>query len=267
MDEKVIPRSSLDILPPFVKFGTVDIVIEALDAGAAGNVSANTITVADGDAYAVSNPQPTTGGEIKKFAVVTQSDYGLAAGRADDELRKRAMEKVLEWKKTEAAKGLVVYGPVTKVTNVTAPAGLVGSEPKDGIFEIRVIGTATAYSVPEAEPRATAIAKLKQQADTEHDINETAAGVDVIIGPTLEENGVRWRVRGSTLQYPRLKEAPLRTALAGRELEEATDVVEGQGLELRTITIWPYWWPRFPFFDLRLQIKVDDAAPATSASP
>ena len=127
--------------------------------------------------------------------------------------------------------------------------------------------TATAYSVPEAEPRATAVAKLKQQADPEHDIDETAAGVDVIIGPTLEDNGVRWRVRGRTLQYPQLKEAPLRTALAGREFEDAPGVMEGQGLELRTITVWPGWWPRFPFFDSRLQIKVDTATPATSASP
>jgi hypothetical protein len=265
LDEKVIPRSSLDILPPFVKFGTVDIAIEALDAGAAGNVSPNTITVADRDDYAVTNPQATSGGEIKKFAVITQSDYGLAAGRADDELRKRALQQVEEWRKAEAAKSQVVYGPVTKVTAVTQPAGLVGTEPKDGVFEMAVTGTATAYSVPGAEPRATAVAKLKQQADPDHDINETAAGVDVIIGPTLEENGVRWRVRGSTLQYPQLKEAPLRTALAGREFEEATGVLEGQGLEWRTITVWPEWWPRFPFFDSRLQIKVDTTT--TSASP
>ena len=267
MEEKVIPRSSLDILPPFVKFGTVDITIEALDAGAAGNVSANTITVADRDDYAVSNPQPTSGGEIKRYAVITASDYGLAAGRANDELRKRALVKVDEWKKAEAAKGQLVYGPVTKVTALTASAGLVGTEPNDGIFELTVTGTATAYSVPEAEPRATAVAKLKQQADPEHDIDETAAGVDVIIGPTLEDNGVRWRVRGRTLQYPQLKEAPLRTALAGREFEDAPGVMEGQGLELRTITVWPGWWPRFPFFDSRLQIKVDTATPATSASP
>lgn len=267
LDEKVIPRSTLDIFPPFVKFGTVDIAVEAMDAGAAGNVSANAITVTDRDDFAVSNPQATSGGEIKKFAVITGSDYGLAAGRADEELRKRALVKVDEWKKAEAAKAQVVYGPVTKVTAVTASAGLVGTEPKDGIFEITVTGTATAYSVPEAEPRATAVAKLKQQADPEHDINETAAAVDVIIGPTLEDNGVRWRVRGSTVQYPQLKEAVLRTALAGRDLEEAQAVIAGQGLEVRTITVWPYWWPRFPFFDSRLQIKVDTATPATSASP
>jgi hypothetical protein len=267
LDEKVIPRSSLDILPPFVKFGTVDIAIEALDAGAGGNVSPNTITVADRDDYAVTNPQATSGGEIKKFAVITGSDYGLAAGRADEELRKRALQQTEEWKKAETPKGQVVYGPVTKVTGVTEQAGLVGTEPKDGIFEMTVTGTATAYSVPGAEPRATAVAKLKQQADPDHDINETAAGVDVIIGPTLEENGVRWRVRSSTLQYPQLKEAPLRTALAGREFEETEGVLVGQGLELRTITVWPGWWPRYPFFDSRLQIRVDTPTPATSASP
>jgi hypothetical protein len=267
VDEKVIPRSSLDILPPFVKFGTVDIAIVALDAGAAGNVAANTITVADRDDYAVSNPQATSGGEIKKFAVITQSDYGLAAGRADEELRKRAVQKVDEWTKAEAPKSNVVYGPITKVTAVTGPAGLVGTEPKEGVFELTVTGTATAYSVPAVEPRATAVAKLKLQAETDHDISETAAGVDVIIGPTLEENGVRWRVRSATLQYPQLKEAPLRTALAGREFDDAHGVIEGQGLELRTITVWPGWWPRFPFFDSRLQIKVDTPTPATSSSP
>ena len=265
VDEKVIPRSSLDILPPFVKFGTVDIAIVALDAGAAGNVAANTITVADRDDYAVSNPQATSGGEIKKFAVITGSDYGLAAGRADEELRKRAVQKVDEWTKAEAAKSNLVYGPITKVTSVTQSAGLVGTEPKDGIFEMTVTGTATAYSVPGAEPRATAVAKLKQQADPDHDINDAAAGVDVIIGPTLEENGVRWRVRSATLQYPQLKEAPLRTALAGREFEDAQGVMAGQGLELRTITVWPGWWPRFPFFDSRLQIKVDTPTPATTS--
>jgi baseplate J-like protein len=267
MEEKVIPRSTIELFPLGVKLGTVDIPIEALDAGTGGNVAAGAVTGMDRNDVGVTNPQPTSGGEIKKFAVVTQSDYGLAAGRADDELRKRALQQAEEWRKAEAPKSQVVYGPVTKVTAVTQPAGLVSTEPKDGVFEMTVTGTATAYSVPGAEPRATAVAKLKQQADPDHDIDATAAGVDVIIGPTLEENGVRWRVRSSTLQYPQLKEAPLRTALAGREFYETEGVLEGQGLELRTISVWPWWWPRYPFFDSRLQIKVDPATPATSASP
>ncbi len=263
-EEKIIPRSSLDILPPFVKFGTVDIAIEALDAGPAGNVAANTITVADREDYAVGNPQATAGGEIKKFAVVTGSDYGLAAGRADEELRKRGLQKVDEWKKDPANKGQIIYGPVTKVTSVTPSSGLTGTEPPNGVFELTVMGTVTGYSVSEAEPRATTITKLKQQADPEYDIDEAAAGVAVIIGPTLVDNGVQWRVRASTSQFPRVKEAPLRTALAGREFTDAQAVIEAQGLELRSYTIWPGWWPRFPFFDSRLRIEVDTQTSAAS---
>jgi hypothetical protein len=263
-EEKVIPRSSLDILPPFVRFGTVDIPVEAIEAGPAGNVAANTITVADREDYAVGNPQATSGGEVKKFAVVTASDYGLAAGRADDELRKRGVQKVDEWKKDPANKGQVVYGPVTKVTTLTQSAGLVGTEPPNGVFELTVIGTVTGYSVSEAEPRATTITKLKQQADPEYDINQDATGIAVIIGPTLVDNGVQWRIRANTLQYRQVKEAPLRTALAGRELTDYQGVMDGQGLELQRITIWPGWWPRFPFFDSRLRIEVDTQPSAAS---
>ena len=263
-EEKVIPKSKLDIFPPFVIFGTADVAIEAIEAGPGGNVAANTITLTDRKDFAVNNPQSTSGGEVKKFAVVTASDYGLAAGRADEELRKRGVQKVDEWKKDPANKGQIVYGPVTKVTSVTPASGLTGTEPPNGVFELTVTGTVTGYSVSEAEPRATTITKLKQQADPEYDINEAAAAVAVIIGPTLVDNGVQWRVRASTSQFPQLKEAPLRTALAGREFTDAQAIMEGQGLELRSYTIWPGWWPRFPFFDSRLRIEVDTQTSAAS---
>ena len=154
---------------------------------------------------------------------------------------------------------------VTKVTGVTASTGLVGTEPPSGTFELTVTGTATGYSVPGTEPRATTITRLRQQADSDNDINEAATVVTLVIGPTLEANGVRWRVRGSTSQFPLVKDAPLRTALAGRPFEEAPNLIAAQGLELRSITVWPGWWPRFPFFDTRLRIEVDTAT--TAASP
>ncbi|MEP6693647.1 MAG: baseplate J/gp47 family protein [Chloroflexota bacterium] len=263
-EEKVIPRSKLDIFPPFVIFGTADVAIEAIEAGPAGNVAANTITLTDRKDFAVNNPQVTSGGEVKKYAVITGSDYGLAAGRAEEELKKAALRKVDDWKKA-ATKGQLIYGPVTKVTGVTSSSGLVGTEPPNGTFELTVTGTATGYSVPEAEPRATTIAKLGERADPDSEIDAPAAVVDVIVGPTLLDNGVSWRVRGRTTQYPLVHEAPLRASLAGREFDAARDVVGSQGLELRTITVWPGWWPRFPFFDSR--IKVDTETPATSASP
>jgi hypothetical protein len=266
-EERVIPRSSLDIIPPFVRFGTVDIPILAVEAGSTGNVAANTIRITDrGDEYAVDNPQPTSGGEIKKFAVITGSDYGLAAGRADEELRKRGQQQVDEWKKTEP-KGWVVYGPVTRVISVTTSDGLIGTEPPGGNFELTVTGNATAYSVPETEPRATTITKLRERAPAENDISEAATVVDVIIDPTLVENGVRWRVRAHTTQYVRVRDATVAASLAGREFEEVQAVVEGQGLEFVRLEIWPGWWPRLPFFDSRLRIKVETETSAIAESP
>jgi hypothetical protein len=164
----------------------------------------------------------------------------------------------LRWTSATAASGS---------PSVTSSSGLVGTEPPNGMFELTVTGTVTGYSVTEAEPRATTITKLKQQADPEYEINEAAAGVAVIIGPTLVDNGVQWRVRANTLQFPQVKDAPLRTALAGRPFEEAQNVVEAQGLELRTITVWPGWWPRLPFFDSRLRIDVFTGTSSASEPP
>jgi hypothetical protein len=64
-----------------------------------------------------------------------------------------------------------------------------------------------------------------------------------------------------------VKEAPLRTALAGRPFEEVQSIVEGQGLELRTITVWPGWRPRLPFFDSRLRIDVFTGSSPASVPP
>src|SRR5207253_9099220 len=113
-------------------------------------------------------------------------------------------------------------------------AGLVGTEPPNGAFELTVTGTATGYSVPDVEPRATTIAKLKERADPEYDIDQQGAVVDVIIQPTLDDNGVRWRVRGRTSQFPRVKDAPLRTALAGRRSEERRGGKEGRARGARS---------------------------------
>jgi len=111
------------------------------------------------------------------------------------------------------------------------------------------------------------VAELKKRAEPGNDVSATAATVDVIIGPTLDDNGVHWRVRARTSQYPIVQVAPLRASLAGREFTEAEDVVKVQGLALVRIEVWPWWWPRLPFFDSRLRISVDTATSATSASP
>ncbi len=265
-EEKVIPRSQITITPPFVTFGSVDIAIEAVEPGPQGNVAANTITFGDRSQYGVTNPAPTSGGESRKIPIVSQADYEAAVARSDEPLRAAGNEQVERWKKQVDPK-LAVYGVSVKRTEITPPTDTVGKELKVGesSFELVATGIATGYSVAASEPRATAITKLKAQADPEHDIDGDRALVDIVVGPTVADDGVRWRVRGRASQFPRVNPAALSAALAGHAFGEIRDVVEQRRLLVVRVTIWPAWWPRLPLLDSRIAIRME--APASAASP
>lgn len=265
-EDKTLPRTTFVIFPPSITAGRVDIPIEAVAPGPSGNVGARRIVVSPNPSqYSVENPEPTSGGDSKKIPIVQLADYELAASRADGELRTQADAQVEVWKRTAPA-GQTIYGVVVKRTGLTAAAEVVGKELKVGetSFELVATGTATGYSVPSTEPRTTAIARLQQEADTGHDIDARGAVVDIVGAPTVEDDGVHWRVRARASQFRRLDAAAIRAALAGRPFEEVEQIVSGRGLRLVRVSTWPGWWPRLPLLDSRIQIESD--APA-AASP
>lgn len=250
----VIPKSSIQLFPPSVQFGTVDLPVEALEAGPSGNVAAGKITVGPSPGqYAVENREATTGGDSKKIPIVTLADYDLAASRADAELQKKGVEQLQAWKK-QAAAGHAVYGVRTQRQALTPAGDVVGVEGKE-TFELSVTGTATAYDVDAAEPRRKAIELLAQAAPPENEIDVKGASVDTVLGPTIEADGVHWRVRAQTIQFHRVNESAISAALAGREFAETSGIVDRLGLSLRRISTWPGWWPRMPFLDVRIAVR------------
>ena len=263
-EERLLPASGIVVFPPSVQFGNADIPIEAVDAGTKGNVDAKKITVSPSSGqYSVENQQPTTGGDSKKIPIIQLADYDLATSRADAELQKQGDAQVEAWKK-QTAQGRAVYGVLTRRTALTPAGDLVGREltPGQTSFEITASGTATGYTVADAEPRATTIAKLRQAADSGFDIDATGATVEVVGTPTVKDDGVYWRVRGRASQFRRLDEAAIRSALAGRSFEEVSGVVSDRGLRLVRVSTWPGWWPRLPVLDSRIQIQSEARAAA-----
>jgi baseplate J-like protein len=262
LEEKTLPASTVQIFPPSVTFGTVDIPIEALEAGPRGNVDARRITngPAQGQ-YSVENQIATTGGSSQKFTVVQQTDYDLAASRADGELKKQSDAQLDTWKK-QATSGRTVYGSLVKRLTLTSSAEVVGKELPAGqsTFDMTVTGTAIAYSVADTEPRATTVTKLRQAAESGYDIDATSAVVSVVGSPTVQDDGVHWRVSGRASQFRRLDEASIRAALAGRSLAEIDKVVTDRGLRLVRISTWPGWWPRLPVLDSRIVIQSEARA-------
>ena len=264
-EEKTLPKSSIVIFPPSVSFGNVDIAIEALDAGPKANVDAKKINTSPSPSqYSVENPQPTSGGDSKKIGVVQLADYDLVASRAEAELRKQADAQVETWKK-QAQQGQTVYGVLAKKTGITPAGDVVGKELPLGqtSFDLTATGTATGYSVATNEPRTTTVDRLYAAADTGFDVDKEGAMVDIVGSPSVEDDGVHWRVRGRASQFRRVDEGAIRSALAGRGFEEVSGVVSDRGLRLVRVSTWPGWWPRLPVLDSRIQIQ-SEARPAAA---
>lgn len=264
-EERVLPKSAITLLPPFVTFGTVDIPVEALVAGPTGNVPARRISIGQSPTvYTVENQQATSGGDSKKIPIVQLADYQLAASRVDAELRKQADAQLEAWKK-QAQPGQTIYGPVVRSTGVTGASEIVGKElpPGNTAFEITATGTATGYSVANTEPGATALKLLSQAAASGFDVDTQGGIVDVIGTPTVADDGVHWRVRARASQYRRIDEAAIRQTLAGRSYGDVDAVVGARDLRLVRVSSWPGWWPRLPLLDSRIQIRAE--APTASA--
>ena len=268
-EDKTLPKSQIQVFPPNVSFGTVDIAIEAVDTGTKGNVAAGRINQASpqNSAYSVTNPAATSGGDSKKFAVITLADYQLAASKVDAALKTQADTQVATWTKN-AAKDQTVYGVIVATTSV-AP-GLADTVNKDaaagGTFDLNATGTATAYSVTSAEPRATTVKKLLAQAQDGYDIDAQGAVVDVVGTPIVDKDGVHWRVRGRASQFKRVDDAAIRSALVGRPLDvtEIQAVVEAHGVQFRRALAWPNFWPRMPLLESRIEIQAPAASPPGS---
>ena len=263
-EEKVLPRSS--ILPPMI--GSVLINIQALEVGPKGNVGADKITGRPSTEYIVTNPAPTTGGKAEQIPVVTAADYDKAVSQSDNDVKQKAEQRTAEWK-AGAASGTNVYGVVWKRTGVVTPASdVVGKEPpKDKpTFEITVTGTATAYAVTDKEPTRTAVAKLRGELSPGMDLDETSAVVNQVIGATVQDDGVHWRVRAQAKQKPQPNTTQMTAALAGREYGAVRPLVEQLGFSLRSTTPWPEWWPRLPVLDSRITIVVE-SLPSAAGSP
>jgi hypothetical protein len=258
LEEKTLPKSTIVIFPPSVTFGTADIAIEAVNAGLSGNVDAKKINQSPNPTqFSVENPIATLGGDSKKIAIVVQGDYDLAASRASTELKKQGDAQVDTWKK-QVPQGRSAYGVVVKQTAITPASEVVKELPAGSTtFDITVDGTATGYSVASAEPRQTTVDRLATAADPGYDIDKDGAVVEVVGSPSVEADGVHWRVRARASQFRRPDQAAIRAALTGKPFEEIAKVVDDRGMQLVRVSTWPGWWPRLPLLDSRIVIQIE----------
>ena len=126
-------------------------------------------------------------------------------------------------------------------------------------------GTAVGYSVPSTEPRQTALKNLAGNASPGNQISTgDAAKLEAVTGPTVDANGVHWRVRVSSIQYART--ALLTSAIAGRSFDDAKQIAEERGFKVVQIVATPGWLPRMPLLDSRIAITIGEPTITASGS-
>lgn len=249
-----VPRSV--IVPPFTLFvGKVTVGVDAAVAGPTGNVPPGRITVGpDPNRYAVTNPEPTSGGEIKRIPIARLEDYDAAVKKAPDALKAAAEQQLERWvREPRPGEQVVPQVLVRQTTMVPASADVIGKD----AFEITVSGIATAYVAPDAQPRKAIASKLRDAAETGNDVDDRGVAFDVT-KLTVTEEGVTWNVTARGQQTRRVDRAATARLLAGRQVREAEGILRGERLRMVQLDWRPEWWPLLPLLDARITIQEEE---------
>jgi len=264
-EEKTLPSSF--IFPPItLTIGKVMVPVEAAVAGKGGNVSAGRITVGPApNDYTVTNPQPTTGGDLKKIPVVQRQDYVAATSnpRVGAAMRDRAEARLAEWRSAPPP-GMYVVPRVytsTSPTSITPESQVVGKEIE--VFDLTFTFVATAFAVANDEPRKTAVQRLRATEEPGYTLAESSVRDDASLLPDDTNSGViTWSITVSGSQIARVDADRIRRTLAGRGLDEAGPILQQLGVQLQgDIRREPSWWPRLPLLDARITVAQVPSAP------
>lgn len=264
-EEKTLPASVI-FGPVSLTIGTVDVPVEAVIAGKAGNVAAGRITTGPApNDYLVNNPQPTAGGDAKQIPIVQRQDYTAAAAsaRVAPAVNARAQTRLAELRSRPPDGMEVIPRPYTTVTSLTPEGDIVGKEGEEfKVFELTVSFVFTAYAVPADEPCKTAEGRLRAAVEQGFTLAEPSIQCSARLLDDPTNTGViSWAVRISGSQLASVNADAIRRALAGIAPAEVGPALERSGVELRQIRREPSWWPRLPLLDGRISVT---QVPATA---
>ena len=236
---------------------TVDIPVQALEAGASGNLPADTLVAMEGDlgaSLSVTNPAPTTGGADRLAPVQT----------ADDRVALRAA---------------LVAGILAECKTALPPMLAAGDLIFPGTMSISQVLTET-YFPPDGQPGEALSLTLNVQCQAQYasadDLNLLAKlALDANLPPGFEPtsggaalpdfaapitgvDGVtRWDVQVERVLRARVDSLEAAQLVLGRTPNEAVRrLAESLPLaDAPTVQLKPSWWPWLPVIPFQIDVK------------
>jgi hypothetical protein len=267
-----VPRATivgLTIIP-----GEARVAIRAVEAGTAGNVQPNAITVIpqgeDPLLTSVTNPEATAGGRRDEFTLVDQADIDAAVEALTGRIQADFQAIVAD--PATVPEGMTLF-PETATSTTPEPTvaldTLVGQEVPS--FDLGMTASGSVIAVDESPLEEIARARIRARVQAGHRLVDDSIEVSPAEA-RVDGEIVTFTMTASASQIRILDAADLRELVRGKPVAEARALLEPFGeVEIET---WPDWVTSVPTIDGRFELTVDtdidadtDPSPSGSARP
>ena len=252
--------TSMDAVIPAGLGKTVDVPVQAVDAGTTGNLPAGLLIAIEGDlgaSLSVTNPGPTAGGSERTAAIQTAADRSL--------VHQALLTELLAQCKKGLPQTLLpgdTFFPDTVVVSQVLSETYFPAEGQSGdilSLTLRLQCQAQFASLADVDT----LAEMSLDADLPAGFAPAAAGLTITpasIPHTLADGNTHWNVQAQRSLTARLDPLAVLQLSLGRKPAEAIQRLR-DSLPLvgsPVIQVKPGWWPWLPGIPYRISVLISD---------
>jgi hypothetical protein len=239
---------------------SVDVAVQALTPGSAGNVAAGAVQAVEGALGArllVHNQQAILGGQEVQRPAPDAADFVALRQRLMEDLRLQAIE---ELKRGLMPGQRLVEGSVslqTVVGEVAQPEVGVPAETASLTLQVVFEG----WSVAEEDLRMAARTALDVNLSPGYVANDETLTLIVLADAQRGTDGVwHWPIRAQRTVRGAWSATELALALVGQPLSDVPDIVAGHVALSASpqVRVTPNWWGRMPVLAVRIVVRAEE---------
>ena len=247
--------TELGVLNPGVG-ETVELSVEAVEGGVAGNLEADTINVVEGRlglSVSVTNPVPTTGGRERASVQATEADRERAKTLLLKSLESDARANLLD----ELKPGDVLFDETFTFSQILAenydlPVGAAGSQ-----LTLTMRAEYTVQYADDSDLTELAALALNASLPSGFLAASDALTVESATDPELLEDGsVHWSIRAERAIVQQVNASRVTQLILGLGSSDAQSKLD-DALPLTSeprISLTPSWWPWVPIVPFRIEV-------------
>ena len=237
----------------------VELPVEAIESGRAGNVEAETVVIVEGRlglSLAVTNPEPFTGGREIPSVQASEPDRERVKAKLMKELEEQARAQFEE----DLGTGDVFFDDTFAVSQILAetydpPAGAAGTT-----LTLTMQAEFSALYASAADLSQLASLALNASLPAGFRPAPEALSIRPVSDPLLDEGGLtRWTIRAERRIVQQINEAQVTQMVQGITSRRAQSLLD-ESLPVENspeIRLAPSWWPWMPIVPFRISVVTE----------